>query len=105
MAKKIRRWLAQGKAALDIYYSAPLTLVFYRFRNGLIYFSVGLVIIILANQTLPPSLKQDLITLAGLILAIIGFVLAMLSHMRLIIGRFYRYFKKPTVGKNSEKKD
>lgn len=84
----------QIRRALFVYYNAPLTEVFKRFRAGLIYFSVGMMIILMANQSLEPSLRQDLVTLAGLVMVIIGFFIAIMSHMRLIIGRIVQFINK-----------
>lgn len=67
---------------------------FRRFRNGLIYFTVGLMIIYMGQQTLTPSLKQEWITLAGLVLATVGFLMAMLAHIRMVISRIVRFFRK-----------
>ncbi len=79
------------KKALHLYYTAPLQTVFKQFRNGAIFFAVGLIIIYFASSNLPPSLKQELITLFGLIMMGYGFVIAMMAQIRLIIGRIYQF--------------
>lgn len=79
---------------LHDYYSVSLVRVFYVFRGGLIYFFVGLMTIYLAGQSMVPSLEQDLVVLLGLLLMAVGFVIAMMAHMRLIIGRFVQFFSK-----------
>lgn len=84
------KWLQ----ALKIYYSAPLDKTFRQFRNGAIYFAVGLIMIYLANTSLPPSAQQELIILVGLIMGAIGFVIAMLAQVRLIIGRIVQFWNK-----------
>ena len=86
--------VAQAKTALLIYYSAPLRVVFKKFRDGLIYFAVGMMTIIMVNQYMESSLQRDLIALAGLVLTIIGFFMAITAHMRLIIGRIIQFFRK-----------
>ena len=90
---KLITW-QQIKIALIKHYTAPLSLVFFRFRNGAIYFATGLIIIYLAQTAVEPSLKQELIMLSGIVLTAFGFGLAMVSHMRLIIGRFIQFLIK-----------
>ncbi|PCK08943.1 MAG: hypothetical protein COA42_06650 [Alteromonadaceae bacterium] len=68
--------------------------VFYAFRGGLIYFFVGMMTVYLAGQSMTPSLEQDLVVLLGLLLTIVGFFIAMMAYMRLIIGRFVQFFSK-----------
>lgn len=79
------------RAGLKAHYSVPLEVPFKQFRNGSIYFGVGCIIIFMANQQLPNGLKQELIVLAGLILAGVGFIMAMLAQIRMIISRFVRF--------------
>jgi len=85
-------WPRIKKVLID-HYSAPLLNSFKQFRTGAIFFAVGLIIVYLANTSLPPSSKQELIVLLGLIMAACGFVYAMLAHIRMIISRAYRFFK------------
>lgn len=84
----------QIKKALHIYYTAPLQTVFKQFRHGAIFFAVGLIIIYLSSSNLPPSIKQELITLAGLAVMGYGFLFAMMAQIRLIIGRLYQFIIK-----------
>lgn len=79
------------KHGLTDYYLEPQPPVFKQFRNGLIYFGVGLMTIIMANLYLLPSLTRELVTLAGLLFIAVGFFIAMMAHMRLLIGRFVRF--------------
>ena len=67
---------------------------FKKFRSGLIYFSVGMMTIYMANQSMPDSLNRDIVTLAGLALVVIGFFIAILAHIRLIISRIFNFFRK-----------
>lgn len=90
MAKRLSELLAGLKA----YYSAPLNTTFRQFRSGLIYFAVGLIIIYLANTNLPDSMKQELITMAGIIMVAVGFFIAMMAHIRMIISRVVHFFIK-----------
>ena len=86
--------IKQLRQALKIYYSEPQINIFKKFRAGLIYFTVGMMIIILANQNMESSLTRDLVTLLGLSLAAIGFLMAILSHIRLVISRIVQFFIK-----------
>ena len=90
----------QVKNALLIYYSAPQKDIFKKFRDGLIYFTVGMMTIFMANQNMESSLQRDLITLLGLMLLIIGFLMAILSHIRLVISRIVRFFIKKINAEN-----
>ena len=82
------------RKALYIYYSAPLTNTFKKFRSGLIYFTVGMFIIFMANQNMTPSVQQDLVTLFGLIMVAVGFLIAIMAHIRLIISRILHFLTK-----------
>ena len=82
------------KTALLIHYSAPQQLIFRQFRNGAIYFAVGLGTVLMANAYLPPSVKQEWIVLFGLIMGGCGFVMAMLAQMRLLISRVVQFYRR-----------
>lgn len=88
--------------ALKIYYSAPLGTVFRQFRAGVIYFSVGLMSIFMANTYLQPSLQQEWAVFFGLALAAIGFLLALMAEVRLIIGRFVQFSNKKVPFSNKK---
>lgn len=81
-------------AALKTHYSAPLVKTFKQFRDGAIYFAVGLIIIYLANTAMDPSVWQELIVLFGLCLGAVGFVMAMLAQVRMVVSRIYHFFLK-----------
>lgn len=85
--------LQQLKQALLIHYSAPLALAFRQFRNGAIYFAVGLGIVLMANASMAPSLQQEWLVLAGLVLCASGFVIAMMAQMRMLISRLVQFFR------------
>lgn len=86
--------IKQIKTALIIYYSAPAKKVFKQFRDGVIYFAVGLMSVWMANSAMQPSIGQELVTLCGLILAGIGFIMALMAEVRMLIGRFIRFALK-----------
>lgn len=78
---------------LDDHYSAPLQTVFKQFRLGGSLFFVGLLAIYFAHQTLEPSLRQEWIMLCGVVLVAIGFVIAMLAQIRMLIIRLLAFFR------------
>lgn len=82
------------KELLIKHYSADLTVVFKQFRNGALAFGGGLMLIFYANTQLEPSLQQELIVLFALVLGGLGFTIAMLAQMRMIIGRFVQFFMR-----------
>lgn len=86
---------ANLKAMLLTHYSAPLRDVFKQFRTGTIFFAVGLTIVYLSSTALEQSLRQELVTLAGLVLAGGGFIVAMLAQIRMIISRIIQFLRKP----------
>lgn len=77
---------------LEEFCSAPLNKLFIKFRAGVIYFGVGGIMIYLANSSLEPSIQQELVMLAGLILGSIGFFIAITAQLRMIISRIYAFF-------------
>ncbi len=80
--KRVKRYL----------YVSQLEL-FKHFRNGLIYFSVGGIIVYLASS-MPASLRQELVILFGLLLCGFGFAYAMLSYTRIVLSRMLIFFKQ-----------
>lgn len=76
------------------HYTAPLTRILKQFRAGAILFAVGLATVLLANASLAPSVKQEVIVLAGLVVGGCGFVLAMMAQVRMIIARVIAFLKK-----------
>jgi hypothetical protein len=76
------------------YYTAPQHETYKRLRNGFIYFSVGLITIYIASTAIEPSLKQELFVLAGMLLGGLGFFIAILAYIRIVISRILSFFKK-----------
>ncbi len=83
----------QIKQLLWQHYTAPPRVIFKRFRDGAIYFTVGLMTVLMANANMTPSLTQEIIVLLGLLLGGVGFVMAMTAQLRLLIGRIILFFK------------
>ncbi len=79
-------------AALYQHYITPPEKVFPRFKLGAMIFFLGLVTIYSGSQLLQPSLLQEIITLLGLILIGIGFLVALMAQVRMLIGRILRFF-------------
>lgn len=77
---------------LKTYYSAPLNTSFHKFRNGLIYFSVGLIMIYMAHANMLPSASQEIVVLGGIVLSAVGFFIAMMAQIRMIISRIVHFF-------------
>ena len=77
---------------LKVYSSAPQIQTFKRFRDGAIYFAVGLITIYLANVSMTPSAKQEFIVLLGLCLTSLGFIMAMVAQIKLIVSRIFHFF-------------
>ncbi len=81
------------KAFLN-YYRVPLQVPFRQFRNGLIYFAVGMMTVLMAVANIDSSIQQEIIVLLGLILTAIGFLIAMTAQMRILISRLVQFFAK-----------
>lgn len=86
-----RKRLLEG---LYQHYTAPLSVMFKQFRDGAIYFGVGLMAVLMANAYMAPSLSQELVVLGGLIVGGLGFMMAMLAQVRMIIARIIRFARK-----------
>lgn len=80
------------RKALYQHYITPPEKVFPHFKLGAVIFFSGLVIIYCGHQMLSPSLKLELVTLAGLIFIGLGFLISMMAQIRMLIGRFLRFF-------------
>jgi hypothetical protein len=78
--------------ALFEHYNAPLEDMFKQFRLGAIAFGLGLGLVITAHTSMAPSLGQELLVLAGLVGGGLGFIIAMMTQLRMMIGRFVRFF-------------
>ena len=78
--------------ALKLHYSAPLSEVFKQFRIGAALFFAGMVAVY-AGFNLPSSWTQELILALGFILVGIGFLTAMLAHVRMVIIRIINFIK------------
>lgn len=79
---------------LKQHYLASLEQSFKQFRLGTVIFFAGLVVIYIASQSLTPSLAQELLTLTGLIIVGIGFIIAMLAQVRMLVGRLLRFWER-----------
>lgn len=84
----MQRWAAFLKA----HYSAPLSISFKQFKLGAMLFFFGFVVIYLANNLYPPSARQEMIFLLGLIIGGLGFIIAMMAQVRMLISRILHFF-------------
>jgi uncharacterized membrane protein len=76
------------------HYTTPPEQVFPRFKLGAVIFFWGLIVIYAGSQLLEPSLTQELLTLLGLLLIGVGFLLALMAQIRMLIGRILRFYAK-----------
>jgi hypothetical protein len=80
------------KEAFKAHYTAPLEVSFRQFRLGLSLFFCGLVILYGASQLMEPSVQQELVVLVALVVGGLGFILAMMAQVRMIISRLWHFF-------------
>ena len=80
------------KLFLKTHYSAPLDKTFQQFRLGAACFFTGGVCIWISQRAIDASVLQEVILLLGILLAAIGFFIAMMAQIRHIISRFVRFF-------------
>ena len=87
-ALKNNRWLQ----LLKQHYTAPLNVAFKQFKLGAMVFFLGMVMVYMSQQLLPPSPQQELFLLVAIVLVAIGFIIAMMAQVRLLISRLLRFF-------------
>lgn len=80
------------RQALKHHYTGTLEQGFRQFRQGVAFFFLGLVGLYIAQSLLQPSLTQELVVLASLLVGGAGFIWAMMAHLRMLIGRLIRFF-------------
>ena len=85
---KSNRWLQ----LLKQHYTAPLSVTFKQFKLGAMVFFLGMVMVYMSQQLLPPSPQQELFLLVAIVLVAIGFIIAMMAQVRLLISRLLRFF-------------
>jgi len=64
------------------------------FGLGALCFFIGVAVIQWANHMIPPSLRQEVFTLLGLIVGIAGFLIAITAQCLLITQRFQQMGNK-----------
>lgn len=84
----------QSKAVLYRHYSAPQIQIFKTLRTGFIVFFSGLVTLYIANTNIAPSLRQEILTLLGILACGIGFLVAITAYIRLVISRIVIFFTR-----------
>ncbi|GAB2190729.1 hypothetical protein MAH1_23370 [Sessilibacter sp. MAH1] len=90
LLKMLRKYLRTIKTALFIHYNAPLSEIFKQFRLGASIFFVGMVGVYAAKQ-IPSSLTQEALLAISLLTVSIGFLIAILAHIRMTISRILRF--------------
>lgn len=80
------------KSRFKEYMQAPFPVCYRQFRLGTVIFFCGMVTIYMASQIIEPSLKQELVTLAGLLLVAVGFVIAIFAQARILFSRLYHFW-------------
>lgn len=82
------RWLQRLKQ----HYSAPLSQSFKQFKLGAMMFFLGGVLIYASSSAMPPSTQQELLLLTGLLTGGMGFLIAMMAQVRMMISRLVKFF-------------
>ncbi len=67
--------------------------VFNQFRLGTSCFFTGLVMVYIAENSLGDSLEKEIAVLLALLLVGFGFLLALSSHLRLLLFRIKSFFR------------
>lgn len=65
-----------------------------RLIQGALLFSFGMLIIVVSDRTLPDSMVQELLALAGLVLASIGILWALVGYLSMSVLRLYHMLNK-----------
>jgi len=87
MANDNRYW-----QALKQHYGESLSVVFKQFRLGASIFFTGMVAVY-AGHKLPSSWPQEITLALGLICVAVGFIIAMMAHIRMLIIRVINFIK------------
>ncbi|GLS25257.1 hypothetical protein [Marinibactrum halimedae] len=81
----------KGKRFLKDHYLATSSVIFKQFKWGAVLFFLGLVLVYAAFK-MEPSLSQEWVLLLGLILVGVGFLMAMMAQVRMLISRILRFW-------------
>lgn len=82
------------RQALKHHYTGTLEQGFRQFRQGVSFFFLGMVGLYIGQSLFEPSLTQELVVLASLLVGGAGFIWAMMAHLRMLIGRLIRFFSR-----------
>ncbi|WP_439135601.1 hypothetical protein [Pseudomaricurvus sp.] len=77
---------------LKEHYSATLAQSFRQFKLGAMLFFLGGVLIYISVSAIQPSTSQELMLLTGLIIGGMGFLIAMMAQIRMLISRLVKFF-------------
>jgi len=73
------------------HYTASQIMVFKQFRLGVCFFFTGLVGIYGNYNLLQPSMLQELFLFASLAMIGVGFIIAMLAQIRMLVNRIIHF--------------
>lgn len=85
-------YLEKLLSTLKAHYTAPMQQSFKQFKLGAMMFFTGLVGLYIAQTAMPDSLQQELLALSGVGIAGLGFLLAMLAQIRMLISRLLNFY-------------
>jgi len=79
-------------STLKAHYTAPMKQCFQQFKLGAMLFFTGLVGLYIAQTSMQDSLQQELLALGGVTMAGLGFLIAMLAQIRMLISRLLNFY-------------
>jgi len=79
-------------SALKTHYTAPMQQSFQQFKLGAMLFFTGLVGLYIAQTAMSDSLQQELLALGAIAMAGLGFLIAMLAQIRMLISRLLNFY-------------
>jgi len=87
-------------STLKAHYTAPMRQSFQQFKLGAMLFFTGFVGLYIAQTAVSDSLQQELLALGGIVMAGLGFLIAMLAQIRMLISRLLNFYldKPPLPG-------
>lgn len=89
MPRIVTHFLKKGNQALT-----PQQKSFKLFAIGALLLLGGLSMVIAAHFYVPPSLKQEIITLISLVIAFCGGIMAIIGYVRLLLSRINHFINR-----------
>lgn len=81
-------WLQRLKQ----HYSAPLAKSFQQFKLGAMLFFFGGMLVYVSAAAMTPSTRQEVVLFSGLVVGGLGFLIAMMAQVRMMISRLVKFF-------------